>query len=145
MQRGFTLIEALVAVALVLLCIGGAISGAANVGRYATAPGGPNRIAALAAAETAARLAQNVWKYGAPPGGPVPNGTWSTIYSGVPLTVAATCTVAGDLRITVSYPADPSRNETGVISLHTTLHSLAPRPGENVVRPGLVPAPTGAP
>lgn len=144
-EHGFTLIEALVAVALLVVCIGGALSGAASVGRFATAPVGPNRAAALAAGDMTARVAQDTWKYGQPPGALVPNGSWSTTYDGVALQVNATVSTAGELTVTVAYPPDPARDESGSVTMHTTLHALAPRPGTNVIRPGLVPAPAGAP
>lgn len=143
-EGGFSILEALVAVALLAICTGGVLAAAASIGRFAAAPAGPNRAAALAAAEETARIAQDAWKYGAP-ASPVPNGTWSTTSRGVPLNIGASTTSAGDLVVTVAYPPDSSRGESGTVTLHTTLRAIAPRPREKVVRPGLVPAPSGAP
>lgn len=144
-ERGFSILEALIAVALLAICTGGVLAAAASIGRYAAVPAGPNRVAALAAAEETARVAQDVWKYGVP--APlVPNGSWSTTSpGGVPLHIGASTTSAGDLVVTVTYSPDSSRGESGTVTLHTTLRAIAPRPREKVVRPGLIPAPSGAP
>ena len=145
MERGFTLIEALLAI-LLLAIAGGVLAAAASTAKFAAAPAGANRMAALAVGEATVRVAQDVWKYGVPTGTLVPSGSWSTVSAdGVTLGVTAAVTAAGDLQVKVTYPPDTPRDESGSITLHTTLHVLAPRPRERVVRPGLIAAPPAAP
>ncbi|MDQ2872393.1 MAG: prepilin-type N-terminal cleavage/methylation domain-containing protein [Candidatus Eremiobacteraeota bacterium] len=163
-QRGFTLIEATVTIALVSIALAGALWSLGGFARYATAQSGPHRRAALAFADEQLALARNAWKYGAP--GAVPAGTWQTtlpvaVPSAAPTTIPVTASasyqqlaavnpvdptaVSAQLTITVTYPADGGHVDSGTLTAVSTLHVMAPAPGTQIEPSGTVPQPSGAP
>lgn len=150
-QSGITLIETVVAVAIVAIVVGGVLFAAGAFGKYVSQQGGPGRRAALIAAEQTMRLAQNAWKYGSPGNAPsgsrtvvVPLSTQTTAPATITTTLSAGVSSAR-LEVTVRYTPEPSRNDPGTVTLTSDVDVRAPLPGSQVSRPGLIPQPSGAP
>lgn len=142
-QSGFSLIETLVATAIVTLVVGSALFALATFGKYAAHQGGKARTAALSLAQQTLRDAQNAWKYGSP--GVAPSGTQIAASVGtVTTTVAASASIA-QITVRVTYTPDASYQDSGVVVLSGELQAKSPLPGAQIDRPGLVPQPAGAP
>lgn len=131
-QSGFSLIEAILAGAIVAIAAGAWLSAASAFGRFATHQVSPARSAALLLAEQTLRVAQDAWKYGSP--GSAPSGTWTTGGHTVQ-TVTAGGTGSSSVTVTVD----------GIVTLHGTLSVKAPLPGSRIVPSTLIPQPSGAP
>jgi type II secretory pathway pseudopilin PulG len=152
-QRGFTLVETILAAGLVAVALIALFSVLAGASRFAASSGGPNRQTALHVAAETIRLAQNAWKYApqdAPSGTlatsapvPVPSGDPTTI----PLTVQAILARTGDsakLRVVVTYPQDGFRSQTGRVVEDAVLQVAAPLPQSTIIA-SPIPQPSGAP
>lgn len=146
MSRGFTLVEAVVAMAiaaLAVLTIAPVLSASARASARADDP----LHAALAVyAASLARDAAQAWKYGAPDG-VAPQTYTGTMYGGagaspVPVsvtqTLAAIDTSSAQVTVTVSS-GTASGSATAAVAV------AAPLPGSHVSRPGLVPMPSPSP
>lgn len=156
-QAAFTLVETLIAVAVVALAIGGFVLAMGAFGRFSTHQAGPVRTAAMQLAEQTLRVAQDSWKYASP--GTAPSGTWQTtvplaVPSALPTTVPVTVTASvsnataqsAQVTITVQYTPDANRSgDTGRISVSGVAQVKAPVPGATVLNPSLIPQPSGAP
>jgi prepilin-type N-terminal cleavage/methylation domain-containing protein len=142
-QSGFSLIEAVIAAAIAAVAAGAWLSATNAFGRFAANQASPARSAALLLAEQTLRVAQDAWKYGSP--GNAPSGTW-TAGSFTVQTVVSGGAVSSDITVQVSYTPDPLRPaDSGMVTLHGTLSVKAPLPGTRIVRPALIPQPSGAP
>jgi len=156
-QAAFTLIETLIAVAVVAIAVGGLVLALGTFGRFSTHQAGPVRSAAMQLAEQTLRVAQDAWKYATP--GTAPSGRWQTtvpvsVPSSAPTTVPVTVTAAvsnataqsAQVTITVQYSPDPNRSgDSGRISVSGVAQVKAPVPGATVLNPSLIPQPSGAP
>jgi prepilin-type N-terminal cleavage/methylation domain-containing protein len=156
-QRGFTLIETMIATAVVAIAIGGLVLAMAGFGRFSTHQAGPVRSAAMQLAEQTLRVAQDAWKYGSP--GNAPSGSWQTAVplaipgSGAttaPVTVTASIAnmtaQSAQLTVTVQYTPDANHaDDPGSVSLSGQTEVKAPVPGATVLEPALIPQPSGAP
>lgn len=143
-QSGFSLIEAVIAAAIAAVAAGAWLSAVNAFGRFAAHQASPARSAALLLAEQTLRVAQDAWKYGSP--GNAPSGTWTAAGPFTVQTVLAGGAVSSDITVNVSYTPDPLRSaDTGSVTLHGTLSVKAPLPGTRIVRPALIPQPSGAP
>lgn len=155
-QSGFSLIEAIFAAAIVAVAAGAWLSAVNGVAHFATHQVSPLRNSATVLAEQTLRIAQDAWKYGSP--GAAPAGTWQTnlplIVPGapatsVPVSVNAAIVTTGqraDLVVTVRYTPDAgATGDDGVVALRGALSVKAPAPDSRIVRPGLIPQPSGAP
>lgn len=150
-QYGVTLVETVVAAAIVVIAAGGALYAIASFGKFTRYQDSPARAAALVTARQTLRIAQDAWKYGSP--GSAPSGSQSialplnsatTAPASVTTSIAASGTSA-QITVTVRYTPEPGRNDTGVLSVSGEAAVKAPLPGSRVDRPGLVPLPSGAP
>ena len=142
-QSGFSLIEAVIAAAIAAVAAGAWLSAVNAFGRFAAHQASPARSAALLLAEQTLRVAQDAWKYGSP--GNAPSGTMEGGSFTVQTAVAGGA-VSSDITVNVSYTPDPRRpDESGMVTLHGTLSVKAPLPGTRIVRPALIPQPSGAP
>jgi len=147
-----TLLETAVAAAILAIAVTAALYAVAAFGKFTAQQGSPARMAALAAAQQALRIAQNAWKYGAP--GAAPSGAQSitlplSTNTTAPATLTTTLSASGasaQLTVTVHYTPEPGRaGDPGVVSVSGEVAEKAPLPGSQVQRPGLVPMPSGAP
>lgn len=150
-ESGLTLVETVVAAAIVAVAAGGALYAIASFGKFARQQGGPARMAALAVAQQTLRIAQNAWKYGSPGDAPsgvqtiaLPLNRATTAPASVTTSVVSDGTSA-QIAVTVRYTPEPGRSDSGLISVSGELSVKAPLPGSQVARPGLVPLPSGAP
>lgn len=144
-ERGFTLLEALVACAVLAIGAFGMLGAWNSVARSTRAQAGPNETAALEFARRTLRIAEDAWKYGAP--GAAPAGTW-TVTAPAPMTVSTTLTPdagGASVAVTVAYTPDPGRNEPATVTVLGEATVLAPLPGSQVAEPGAIPQPSGAP
>lgn len=144
-ERGFSLLEALIAGAVVAIGALGVLAAWNGVARYARAQAGPNETAALALAQQTLRVARDAWKYGAP--GTAPAGSWS-VAGAHPMTVTAGTTPSADgaaISVTVTYTPDPGRSEPPSVSVSADAPVLAPLPGTRIDEPSPIPQPGGAP
>lgn len=150
-QSGFTLIETVVAAAIIAVAVGGALFAIASFGKYVREQGGPSRLAALIAAQQTLRIAQNAWKYGSL--GSAPAGSQNimlSLNSGTmqPATVTTRVSPNGtfaQITVTVQYTPEPGRRDSGVVTISGQVAQKAPLPGSQIDRPGLVALPSGAP
>ncbi len=150
-QSGITLVETVVAVAIVAVVVGGVLFAVGAFGKYVSQQGGPGERAALSDAQQTLRLAQNAWKYGSP--GNAPSGSQSVIVplstqTSAPATVTTTLSAgasSAQIQVTVRYTPQPGRRDPGIITLTSDVDVKAPLPGSQVNRPGLIPQPAGAP
>lgn len=156
-ERGFTVVEAAVAFAVLAVAAGGALFGISSFGRFATHQPGPVRTAALGLAEQTLRVAQDAWKYGSP--GTAPSGTQTidvpiaipnnaATSAPVTLTVTVGNAVSGSapIAVTARYTPDPQHEtDSGTLTVSGTLSQRAPAPGSQVQDAAPVAAPSGAP
>lgn len=152
-KRGFTLVETVLATAIVAIALSALLASLGGAARFAGAAAGPNRQLALDAAAETIRLGQNAWKYGPQD---VPSGTLATSVpvsvpgappTTMPLTIQALLTRAGDsahLRVVVLYPQDGFRDQTGRVVEDAVLHVSAPLPQSTVLAAPIA-QPSGAP
>jgi prepilin-type N-terminal cleavage/methylation domain-containing protein len=155
-ERGFTLIESVVGVAVAGIAVGALAYAVGGFGRFATHQTGPVRAAASALAEQTLRTAEDAWKYGSP--GTSPSGSIETtlplvppggVPTGVPVTVTTAVSGASptsaDLTVTVRYPPDADHTEDrGTLTLRGAVHVKAPLPASTVAPASLVPQPAGS-
>ena len=137
MSRGFSLLEALVACAVLAIASGAllfALSRAAHFAGHSTI--GPARAAAQTLAESTMRDVQDAWKYGAP--GSI-NATAGSV------SVSSTGSGPGTISVTVTYSPDPSHQDSGTITLSAPATVRAPLPGSQVARPALIADPSATP
>lgn len=151
-QSGFSLLETLVAAALLAVATVGVLYTVAVLGKHVAQQGGPARMAALVVAQQTLRVAQDAWKYGSP--GSAPSGSQSIT---LPMNDAAsapamlTTTVSGSaslaqVTVTVQYTPEPGRTgDSGIVSVSGEVIQKAPLPGSQLSKPGLIPLPSGAP
>lgn len=151
-QSGVTLLETLVAAALLIVAAGGVLYVLAAFGKHVAQQGGPARMAALVVAQQTLRVAQDAWKYGSP--GAAPSGSQSITLplnaSGTaPATLTTTVSGSGtsaQVTVTVRYTPEPGRSgDSGIVSVSGEVVQKAPLPGSQVSKPGLIPLPSGAP
>jgi hypothetical protein len=109
-------------------------------------------MAAVATAQQSLRVAQNAWKYGSP--GSAPSGSRQiTLALNATANEPATLTTSiggstspAQITVTVRYTPEPGRaGDSGIVSVSGEVDVKAPLPGSQVVRPGLIPLPSGAP
>lgn len=145
-QQGFSLIEAMVATAVVAVSVGAMLFALGAFAKFGAHQAGPNREAATLYAQQTLRIAQDVWKYG--PQNGVPSGT-TRITTPISATVTAALTGidqdSATMTVTVAYTPDPNHGDPGIVSMNGVLEAQAPIPGSRLVRPGLIPLPSGAP
>ncbi len=155
-QAGFSLIEALCALGILVLAFAGFAVAFSTFGRFATHQAGPVRAAATVLAEQTLRVAQDAWKYGSP--GLGPSGAFATaVPIGVPGEAPTTAPVAvsalvtggppnATIGITVRYTPEPNRKgDDGVVTISGALQVKAPVPGATILESSPVPQPSGAP
>src|SRR5579884_582711 len=156
-QSGFSLIETLVALAVVAVAVGALVAAMGAFGRFATHQAGPVRSAAMLLAEQTLRVAQDAWKYGSP--GTAPSGTWQTavplnlpggISTTAPVSVTASISNANaqyaQITVTVQYTPDAHHaGDPGQVVMTGEAQVKAPVPGATVLNPTLIPQPSGAP
>jgi len=156
-ERGFALVEAVVAAAVVAVAAGGALYALGAFGRFASHQAGPARSAAVALAEQTLRTAQDAWKYGSP--GSAPSGSQTVMVpvaapGSVPVSIPITVTTAigsqsgsqAQVSVTAVYPNDGGRpGETGTVTMTGSVTVKAPIPGAQIQDPQAIPAPSGAP
>lgn len=141
-SRGFTLTEAVVAMAIAALAaiaLMPLLNASARAGSRAN---DPLHTALNVYAVSLARDAAQAWKYGAP-GGLATLSYSASMYGGaatptpvtVTQTVASIDTVSAQVTVTVSA-ANDSASASSIVA------ALAPLPGSQLARPGLVPMPT---
>ena len=150
-QRGFALVEAVVVVGIAAMCAGTLVLALAGAAKFGAHAGGPHRIAALLFARQTLRIAQNAWKYGPPGSAPAGTAGVSIPVAGPQATATAmpariSATIDGgsngaSLSITVSYPPDSGRADPGSVTLSGPLRVIAPLPGSQVERAGLIAQP----
>jgi prepilin-type N-terminal cleavage/methylation domain-containing protein len=145
-QRGFSLIEAMVATAIVATAAGSMLFALNAFAKFSAHQAGPNREAAMLYAQQSLRVAEDVWKYGAQRG--VPSGT-QQIADPISATVTTSITpidaASASITVTVAYTPDPNHADPGSVSMSGILEVKAPVPGSRIVRPGLIASPSGAP
>lgn len=153
-QRGFSIIEAVVAAAVIAVGVGGLAGAMGTFARYAAHPEGARRGAAALLAEQTLRIAQDTYKYGAPD---LPSDkTWQAhitlaLPQATPVCVPVTVhslvepsAGAAAIEITVTYPPDTTRpHDLGIVRVRGDLAVLSTLPGSSTIRPGLVPDPAG--
>lgn len=154
-QRGFSLIESVVAAAVAAAAVGALACAMGEFGRFSSHQAGPVRESATALAEQTLRVASDAWKYGSPGGSP--SGTAQTALSlvtpqgikEVPVSVTTSLTAAAawaDVTVTVRYPPDADHvRDSGAVTVRGSARVKAPPPNSIVAPPGLVPQPDGAP
>lgn len=155
-QQGFTLIESVVATAIVAIAAGALFLSIGGFGRFSSHQSGPVRTAATLLAEQTLRLARNAWKYGSP--GSAPAGSFATSLpvlmpgrtpTSAPVTVVTAVSMAGssaDVRVTVRYTPDPDHfQDPGAVSIDGEALMQAPLPASTISPPALIAQPTGAP
>lgn len=156
-QAGFTLIEAVLAVAILAVAMTAFTVAMGEFGKFSTSQAGPVRTAAMLLAEQTLRVAEDAWKYGA--AGNAPEGSLATrvplVLPGArattaPLTVTTALSNAdsafADLVVTVRYTPDPDHlQDTGIVTLDGELQVKAPLPASTVAPPNLIAQPQGAP
>lgn len=155
-QQGFTLVESVVATAIVVMAAAGLLFAMGEFGRFSAHESGPVRTAATLLAEQTARVARNALKYGSPataPGGSfatsvpvlVPGAAPTSAPVSVTMTISAVGTSA-DVRVTVRYTPDPNRiQDTGLVSIDAASAMQAPLPGSTISPQMFIAQPAGAP
>jgi Tfp pilus assembly protein PilE len=144
-QRGSTLAESAVAVAIVAI-IAGATFGATLTALHAAA-GDPASNALQEAAARELRIALDVLKYSDATLAPASIATTVPMPTGSPMPAQVTLTTAaaGNGAFVVTVDAVASDGSGKRASLGATLDRRSVLPGAQVTAPGLAPAPTGAP
>ncbi len=156
-QRGFTLVESAVAVAVVAIAAGAVLSAMGEFARFSSQQAGPVRSAATLLAEQTLRVAENAWKYGSPGGTPsgstqtavsllLPNGAATSAPVTLRTSVTSATTTSGQISVTVLYTPDPDRlQDTGNITLSANVQVKAPLPASTVAPAALIAQPANAP
>ncbi|HEY1653664.1 MAG TPA: hypothetical protein VGF86_00965 [Candidatus Tumulicola sp.] len=143
-ERGSSLVEAAVAIAIVALLAGGAISAALGV--LHAAAGLPIRDALQTAVRREMPIAFDVLKYRDAKIVPTSVATTLPMPAGSPLPAQLSVRVSRAGATSVRIAIDAVATETGErATLTAVLGERAPLPGSKVRAPGLAPAPTGAP
>lgn len=156
-QQGFTLIESLVAAAVLAVATGAFLYAAGEFGRFSSHQAGPVRSAASVLAEQTLRVAQDSWKYGSP--GTAPSGSFQTsaplnVPGGAPTTAPLSITTnlnggaagSAQIDVTVRFTPDPDHlQDTGSVSLSGQVQVKAPLPGSTVAPAAFIPQPANAP
>ena len=144
-QRGTTLIEATIAVAIVALLAGAAL-GTASMAAHA-ASSSIVRTALQTAAQREMRIALDILKYQGSTLAPATVATTLPMPASSPLPAQLTIrtTLSADGSTAVSVTASSLDDATQSVTLDAALQARAPLPGSQVEVPGLEPAPTGAP
>jgi hypothetical protein len=138
------LVETAIAAAIIAIAAGGALYAIGNFGKYLAQQSGPRHAAALVLAQQTLRVAQDAWKYGSPGG--APSGTQSLALPGSVTTSVSPSGSSAQITVTVQYTPDPAhRSDPGTVTIQGRADTKAPLPGSQIVRPGLIPLPTGAP
>lgn len=140
-QSGFALLEAVAGAGIAAICAGTLILALSGVAKFGAHANGPNRAAALALARQTLRTAQNAWKYGSPGEAPAGTTDLKTLGAHVTATLARGEADGADLSVTVSYTPDPGRADPGSVTITGHVRALAPLPGSQIDRPGLVAQP----
>ncbi|MBV9271519.1 MAG: prepilin-type N-terminal cleavage/methylation domain-containing protein [Candidatus Eremiobacteraeota bacterium] len=153
-ELGFTLIETLVATAVAAIALGGIFFTSAAAARYGAHQSDARRDAATLLAEQTLRTAADSWKY-AEPGTPAPqlSGSWSSGAYAISVGTTELTTPAPNdptresatIRVTVSYTPDPPRQNSGTVSVETTVRVKAPVPGSTIDTGTTATPPPGAP
>lgn len=154
-QAGFTLLETLLATAILAAAAVGLFGALAAIGRAGAHAAGPRRQAATNFAEQTMRTAADAWKYGsagAAPSGtfatslplPLPSSTPTTMPVQVSAVLSSVTATSATIDITVQYTPDPESGDSGSISLESRVLQKAPAPG-SLVSGGAVAMPSGAP
>ncbi len=138
-----TLVETALAAAILALAAGAALYAVARFAKYSAQQAPAQRTAAIAIAEQTLRVAQDAWKYGPP--GNAPAGTQRIPLPGTLTTTLSSGEASAHITVTVQYTPDPSRNDTGIVSVSGDVVEKAPLPGSQIDRPGLITGPGGAP
>ncbi|MDQ2681118.1 MAG: prepilin-type N-terminal cleavage/methylation domain-containing protein [Candidatus Eremiobacteraeota bacterium] len=150
-QRGFSLVEVVVCIAILIVAVGGAVAAINGVAR-ASAPN-PFKAAALAEADRVMTTASALAKYSGTLS--VAASSWSTTVpipqsSPLPLTLSLTTHALGgnppstQLDLTVSYNAHPGDSSAQTLSLQSIVSKQAPPPASSVTVPDIA-QPSGAP
>ena len=147
-QAGYTLIESVIAVALLAIVAGGTVAAFLGVAK-ATAPD-PARAAAEREMRRIVALQSALTKYADPGSVVINTAPWHTTIpspqgSPIPLIVSATKNVLGSgysLTITIQYPQGTG---TATLSKSVALVQKAPPPDTRLVAPGMYPAPDSTP
>lgn len=141
---GTTLLETTVAVGIVAVITGAALS----AGSMAAGAAGRSAVrgALQDAAATELRVAFDALKYQGATLTPRAIATTVPLAGGSPLPVVLSLqTQSAGGATTVTITAASTLDSTQRVALSATLEQRAPLPGTQIVAPGLVPAPTGAP
>jgi len=156
-QRGFTLIESTVAVAIVSVAISSLIFVIGAFGRFSAHQSGPVHSAAIVLAQQTLRIAENAWKYGSPGNSPagsiqttVPVLTPNSAATTVPVTLRTNVTAAGStssqITVSVQYTPDPDHpQDSGILTLSGDVQVKAPLPASTLTPAALIAQPTNAP
>lgn len=138
-QSGFTLLESVVAAALLAITLGGVFYALASFGRHVAWQIAPQRRAASVLARQTLHVAQDAWKYGSP--GSAPSGT----QDGVTTTIAPNGDSA-TISVAVRYTPEPGgRSDGGIVTVSGEVEQRSPLPGSTIERPGTVALPSAAP
>jgi len=153
-ERGFTLVETLVATAIAAIALAGIFFAFEGASRFGTQQGSKLRAGAALLAEQTLRTASNSWKYAAPgSSAPQLNGTWTTGPYTVDVATSELSTPAPNdptresatIRVTVGYTPVDDRRDSGNVSAETTVRVKAPLPGSTIDSGTTVTPPPGAP
>jgi prepilin-type N-terminal cleavage/methylation domain-containing protein len=156
-QRGFTLLETTVAVAIICVAAGALLGAIGEFGRFATNQSGPVRASATMLAEQTLRVAENTWKYGSPGTSPsgslqttvpvlMPNGMATTAPVALQTRISSADATSAQIDVTVSYTPDADHaHDPGSVTLHGDVQVRSPRPASTVAPAPLIPQPSAAP
>lgn len=144
-ERGQSLIEIAIAVAVASIAIGAAAAGTISAGRHFGA--NPQRTALEDAAHREMRVAVDLLKYAGGSIAPTVVATTVPLPGGSPLPahlgVSTTALSGGGTGITITASSDADANLAASVSV--TVPAPVPVPSAEIVAPGAAPAPTGAP
>lgn len=156
-QRGFTLLESTIAVAIIAVAASALLFAMGETGRFSSHQAGPVRSAATVLAEQTLRVAQDAWKYGTPGTSPagsvqtsvpilIPNNTATTAPVSLRTVITSSGADAAQIAVTVSYTPDPDHpRDPGSVTLNGNVQVKSPLPASTVAPAALIPQPAGAP